>query len=109
VLAESKRAYINQNNFDRLFFNAATQGLKPNLTVLLDIPAEAGLARKSTKKQDRFEQEEVAFHQRVRQGYLKLAADDPERWLVIDASKNKEEIAQIIWQRVRQLLPSRGG
>ena len=89
--------------------NAATRGLKPNLTVLLDIPAEAGLARKSTKKQDRFEQEEVAFHQRVRQGYLKLAASDPERWLVIDASKNKEEIAQIIWQRVRQLLPSRGG
>jgi len=90
--------------------NAATQGLKPNLTVLLDIPAEAGLARKRrAQKQDRFEQEEIAFHQRVREGYLKLAVREPERWLVIDASKNKEEIAQIIWQRVRQLLPSRGG
>ena len=89
--------------------NTATQGLKPDLTVLLDIPAEEGLARKSTKRQDRFEQEEVAFHQRVREGYLKMAANNPERWLVVNASKNKEEIAQIIWQRVRQLLPSRGG
>ena len=46
-----------------------------------------------------------AFHQRVREGYLKLAAAEPERWLVIDATKSKEEIAGIIWERVSQLLP----
>jgi dTMP kinase len=89
--------------------NTATRGLKPHLTVLLDIPAEAGLARKRAQKQDRFEQEDIAFHQRVRKGYLKLAAGDPQRWLVVDASKNKEEIANIIWQRVSQLLPRGGG
>ncbi|MBC8429344.1 MAG: dTMP kinase [Dehalococcoidia bacterium] len=84
--------------------NAATQGLKPNLTVLLDISTEKGLARKRAKRQDRFEQEDMAFHQRVREGYLKLAADDSERWLVIDASQSKKKIAEIVWQRVRRLL-----
>ena len=84
--------------------NAANQGLKLDLTVLLDISAEKGLARKRAKRQDRFEQEDIAFHHRVREGYLKLAADDPERWLVIDASQSKREIAEVVWQRVRQLL-----
>jgi len=89
--------------------NAATQGLKPDLTILLDISAEKGLARKRAKRQDRFEQEALAFHQRVWEGYLKLAADDPERWLVVDASQSKRKIAEIIWQRVSQLLSGRGG
>ena len=84
--------------------NAATQGLQPDLTVLLDITAEAGLSRKGAKKQDRFEREDIAFHQRVRDGYLKMAANDPERWLVVDASQSKRKIAQIIWQRVNRLL-----
>ncbi len=90
----------------RVINNAATGGLSPNLTVLLDIPVEEGLARKSSKRRDRFEQEDIAFHQRVRECYLKMAADDPERWLVIDATQPKEKIAQIIWQKARQLLLS---
>ena len=89
--------------------NAATQGLKPDLIVLLDISAEKGLARKRARKQDRFEQEDIAFHQRVREGYLKMAADDPQRWLVVDANQSKRKIAQIIWQKVSQLLPKQGG
>jgi len=89
--------------------NAATQGLKPDLTILLDISAEDGLARKRAKRQDRFEREELAFHHRVRKGYLKMAADEPERWLVVDASQSKEKIAEIIWQRVSQLLSTGGG
>ena len=84
--------------------NAATQGLKPDLTVLLDISAEAGLARKRARKQDRFEGEDITFHQRVRDGYLKISANDPEHWLVVDASQSKRKIEQIIWQRVSQLL-----
>lgn len=84
--------------------STATQGLKPDLIVLLDIPVEAGLARKRVKKQDRFEQEDVAFHQRVREGYLKLAANDPQHWLVVDASQSKAKIGEIIWQRVSRLL-----
>lgn len=89
--------------------NAATQGLKPNLAILLDISPEKGFARKRTRRQDRFEQEALAFHQRVRESYLKMAADEPERWLVVDASQSKEKIAQIIWQRVSQLLSTWGG
>ena len=88
--------------------NAATQGIKPNLTVLLDISVEKGLARKKAKRQDRFERENIAFHQRVREGYLKLVASEPERWLVIDASQSKRKIADIIWQKVSQLLSERG-
>ncbi len=87
--------------------STATRGLTPSLTVLLDIPAEEGLARKGTRRRDRFEQEDIAFHRRVREGYLKMAADDPERWLVVNASQSKEKIKEIIWQRVSQLLKTR--
>ena len=88
---------------------AATQGLKPNLTILLDIVVEEGLARKVAKKQDRFEQEALAFHRKVREGYLKLAEAEPKRWLVVDASQPRREIADIIWQRVSRLISSREG
>ena len=89
--------------------DAATRGLQPDLIVLLDIPVEKGLARKGTGGCDRFEQEDVDFHQKVREGYLRLAADDPERWLVVDATLPKAEIEKIIWQRVSQLLSVQGG
>ncbi|HIE17795.1 MAG TPA: dTMP kinase [Dehalococcoidia bacterium] len=82
----------------------ATEGIKPDLTILLDIPVEKGLDRKQTKAGDRFETEDIAFHNRVRDGYLKLAADEPERWLVIDATLPKVRIGKIIWQRVSRLL-----
>ena len=88
--------------------DAATQGLKPDLTVLLDVPADEGLARIKARRRDRFEQEDIAFHQRVREGYLKLATDEPQRWLVIDATQNKDVIEGIIWQKVSQLLHKRG-
>jgi dTMP kinase len=84
---------------------AATQGLTPTLTVLLDAPVETCFARKGERKRDRFEQEAAAFHNRVREGYLKLAKEEPKRWLVVDASQSKAKIAEIIWQRVSQLLP----
>ncbi len=87
--------------------NTATRGLKPGLTVLLDIPAEEGLARKGAKRRDRFEQEDIAFHQRVREGYLKMAANEPERWLVVDGRQSKAKIREIIWRRVSQLLKTR--
>ncbi len=84
----------------------ATQGLKPDLTILLDIAAKDGLARK--EQRDRFEQEDIAFHHRVREGYLKLAEEEPRRWLVLDATKTENEIAEAIWRRVQQLLSRRG-
>jgi len=82
----------------------ATQGLKPALTILLDMPVEEGLARKGGKKPDRFEQEDIEFHRRVREGFLKLASEEPQRWLVIDARQAKPKISEIIWQKVSKLL-----
>ena len=84
--------------------NAAIQGVKPDLTILLDMPVEAGLARKRDRKHDRFEQEHITFHRRVREGYLKLAAGEPDRWLVVDASQSKEKVAEIIREKVNKLL-----
>ena len=89
--------------------NSATQGVLPDLVVLLDIPVEVGLARKKSARPDRFESEEVSFHQRVRNGYLEMARADSQRWLVIDATLPKEEIRRRIWDRVKRLLQSRGG
>ena len=84
----------------------ATQGIKPDLTVLLDMPPASGLSRKRTKATDRFEEAGLVFHNRVRKGYLKLAGDDPERWLVIDATLPRTKISNIIWGRVSCLLAS---
>ena len=84
---------------------AGTQRLVPDLTILLDMPVEEGLARKGEKNKDRFETESSKFHKRVREGYKKLAETEPERWLVVDATQSKETIAGIIWQRVSRLLP----
>ena len=77
---------------------------KPDLTVLLDIPVSDGFARKTGQEPDRFEKEAKAFHQKVRKGYLLLAAEEPQRWLVIDARLSKETIKQIIWKKVSSLL-----
>lgn len=85
----------------------ATRGLKPDLTVLLDLPVVDGLGRKSDSLDDRFEAEGIDFHERVRMGYLELAAREPERWLVIDANLPKSEISEIVWERVRGLLQNR--
>lgn len=85
----------------------ATQGIEPDLTVLLDIPADKGLSRKRTKAKDRFEEAGLVFHNRVREGYLKLAADEPERWLVIDATLSRSKISDIVWDRVNHLLASK--
>jgi dTMP kinase len=85
--------------------NMATRHLNPDLIILLDISPEQGLARKRSLK-DRFELEDLSFHRRVREGYLKMAEAEPDRWLVIDASLPKRKIAEIIWDRVSQLLPS---
>jgi len=83
----------------------ATRGTWPDLVILLDIDPAIGIARSKQKNEvSRFEDEQLDFHQRVRQGYLKLAAREPERWLVIDATLPRARIGKIIWDRVNQLL-----
>jgi dTMP kinase len=84
--------------------NMATRHLNPDLIILLDIPSEQGLARKRSLK-DRFELENLAFHRRVREGYLKMAEAEPDRWLIIDASLPKAQVAETIWGEVSALLP----
>lgn len=86
----------------------ATGGLVPDLTVLLDMPVEEGFARKGVSARDRFEQEDMSFHRKVRDGFLKLAESEPERWLVVDAAQSRKRIAGIIWERVSRLLGNAG-
>ena len=85
----------------------ATQGLMPGITFLLDLPVEDGLLRKQGTKADRFEKESIDFHRRVRDGYLALAATEPSRWVVVDASKPKHQIAALIWDKVSGVLEPR--
>ena len=86
--------------------DTATQGLRPDLVILLDIPVKDGLARKAEMRPrgDRFEQTEVAFHERVRAGYLSLAGQDPWRWFVVDARQSQETVGEIIWKKVSERL-----
>jgi dTMP kinase len=77
----------------RVLETAATDGLEPDLTILLDLPVADGLARKAPRDVTRFEAEfDLAFHQRVRDGFLALAAAEPERFAVIDASGSKADV-----------------
>jgi dTMP kinase len=86
---------------------AATRGLRPDLTVLLDLAPALGLERTGEAgRADRFGREEAAFHERVRQGYLALAAQEPARWLVVDATQSVTQITQQIWARLEPLLAS---
>jgi len=67
--------------------------LRPDLTLILDIPVEIGLKRASERSApDRFEQEQIEFFDRVRQGYLKIAEENPERCTVIDASQSLDQV-----------------
>lgn len=84
----------------------ATGGLKPDLVILLDLEVGRGLGRK--KGHDRFEREPLSFHERIRRGYLELAASEGDRWQVIDASLPPDEVRQAIWRRVREFLDTRG-
>lgn len=82
----------------KTLLNFATGGLKPDLTILLDISAESGLRRRITNHDEwnRMDDYALQFHERVRNGYLKMAAEEPERFVVINADRPKEEIHEEI-------------
>jgi dTMP kinase len=88
----------------------ATEGLRPDLTVLLDLDPTVGLARAAQRvaqqqsRHDRIEEEVLTFHQRVRAGYRAVAAAEPERVMVLDASRGVAEIGGDIRRRVDGLL-----
>ena len=83
--------------------HAATGGLRPNLTLLLDLTPEQGFQR-GERGTDYLEREDMEFHRRVRWGFLELAAAEPERWLVLDATQPEMQIRHAAWQRIRGLL-----
>ena len=90
----------------------SAQNLKPDLTLLFDLPVEAGLARARRRDEqlenpalaDRFEREEINFHNRVREGYLRLYHDDPDRFRLIDASGDVEAVRKRVSDHLLQFL-----
>ena len=88
----------------------ATDGTRPNRTVLLDISVEDGLARRRggpSEEMTRFETDagfDAAFHERVRNGFKVLAEADGDRWRVVDASKSEDEVAAAVWEAVADLF-----
>ncbi|MBV1851916.1 dTMP kinase [Catellatospora sp. NEAU-YM18] len=84
----------------------ATGGLRPELVVLLDVDPKVGLARVDRRgSADRLESESLAFHERVRYGFLDLAAKDPDRYLVLDATRAEDDLADSVASRLAKLLP----
>jgi dTMP kinase len=87
------------------------RGIRPDLTLILDLPAETGLARASDRQArkgegtDRFEEEDLSFHQALRQAYLAIARSAPGRCVVINADQNPEEVEAAVWAAVRERLP----
>ena len=79
----------------------ATESLFPTLTIIIDLPAEIGLGR--LKSKDRLESQPIAFHERVRQEFLQLAAFDPERYFIVDGNQSIDEIHTAIISRVSQI------
>jgi dTMP kinase len=85
----------------------ATGGLKPDLTLLLDLPVEIGLARKRGQEETRFESSyDAAFHGRVRDGFLSLAAEEPDRFVTLDARNTPEAVFGSVVAAVERRLGS---
>jgi len=84
----------------------ATGGLQPDLTLLLDVDVEEGLKRRRIGggEWNRLDAQQVAFHQRVRQGYLKMAAEEPERWRVVNARQKPDQVQKDLRLVITQTL-----
>lgn len=85
---------------------------KPHLTVLLDLPVETGLSRvrsrnagNSDSSESRIDEEEIAFHKRVREGYLRLAGEEPDRILVLDALEKPDRLEKLVTDELHMRFP----
>lgn len=83
--------------------------LKPDLTIILDVPVEVGMARAAKRRgneaPDRFEAEDIDFHRKLREAYRQVAIDEPERCVLIEATAEVSTTAQAIWQAVEARFP----
>ena len=111
--ADSTRAYQGSlGSVPTALINAMQRvtigDLKPDLTIILDLPVEIGLARAAARRgsgtPDRFEGEQLAFHQGLREAYRKIAADDPSRCVLIDANSDPDTVAGRVWTALRDRL-----
>ncbi len=92
------------------------QGLRPDLTFLLDLSVETGLDRafrrnrlSNTANQDRFERERLSFHRKVRRAYLQLARKEKDRFVIIDAGAGKKEVEEAVFRFIEPLLEKYSG
>ena len=114
--ADSTRAYQGSlGSVSPALINAMQRvtigDLKPDLTIILDLPVEIGLQRAAARRgngtPDRFEGEQLSFHQGLREAYRKIAADDPARCVLIDANSDPDTVAGRVWNALRdRLLPT---
>lgn len=114
--ADSTRAYQGSlGNIDKALIGqlekVTLRDIKPDLTLILDLPAETGLARAGARQAgkgegaDRFEEEDISFHQTLRQAYLSIARAEPKRCVVINADQDPDEVETAIWAALRERLP----
>jgi len=105
------QGYGHQQDLQRVkeLVSYATGGLVPDMTVLLDIDVELGLRRKTREgtEWNRLDAYSMAFHKRVRAGYLEMAAAEPNRWVVIDAGQEWDMVQGALRERVQQKLPAK--
>jgi dTMP kinase len=82
------------------------EGLRPDLTLVLDLPVEIGLTRAATRRgsgmPDRFEAENIEFHQKLREAYRQIVTDNPHRCVLVDADADAQTVAARIWQAVQE-------
>lgn len=109
--ADSTRAYQGAGGEADPAFIAAVERhvvgeTRPDLTLILDLPVEAGLERAAHRGggEARFEAKGVEFHRRLRQGFLDIAAAEPERCVVVDSTRPQDEVAEAIWAAVQERL-----
>lgn len=89
----------------RQMLDFATDHLKPDLTILLDLDVKTGLMRKKAEDEwNRLDAYEVLFHERVRQGYLQLAREEPERWRIVDASQGIDAVQEDLFRIILDAL-----
>lgn len=89
----------------RRIVDFATGGLKPDLTILFDVDVEVGLRRRRTASEwNRMDAYELEFYRRVRMGYLEMARDEPQRWIVVDANRPSEAVQADVLRTVSQRL-----
>lgn len=92
----------------RVITRFATGGLVPDLTFYIDVPVADGIARKRRGETNRLDEKAIAYHERVRAGYLEMARAEPGRWVIVDGTHSVDDVQRQIRDRLEQELKRRG-